>query len=405
MREISPTDGTPGRFEFKTFAVATVLTAAVLISLVAIPQWLSKQARLEGLREQVAEVARLAASVVDGNLHHKLLDQAAYSEELYAEAVAPLVRLHSADPDIHYLYTMAEIDGDAYFILDTAGSSDLRTERELEASEYLEKFEPRETDDWLSQIASGKIYVTPDFEEDDYGTFLSAHAPIYDSDGRYSGFVGVDYDLEYYLARETRFSTITQRTLAAAVILSLIVGCLIAQYRGVIKRRVHELYLKSVTDSLTGLLNRRGLLEVTRAAERKGSDRSAILLIDIDGLRRVNTRRGHTTGDAVLATVAQAIRDGLGEGDHCARIGSEFVVFAPRCDAARAEAIAESIHGRLRSRGMAMVGCSFSASIGIAISSESFDFAEMYREASQALAQAKAKGLGKVGIIDMAPAA
>ncbi|HUU24705.1 MAG TPA: diguanylate cyclase [Methyloceanibacter sp.] len=405
MREISLTGSAPGRFEFKTFAVVTVLTAAVLFSLVAIPQWLSKQARLEGLGEQVGEVARLAASVVDGDLHHKFRDKDAYSDALYAEAVKPLVRFHSADPDIHYLYTMAEIEGEAYFILDTATSGELRTERELEASEYLEKFEPRETDDWLSQIAAGKTYVTPDFEEDDYGTFLSAHAPIYDSDGRYSGFVGVDYDLQYYLAREARFSTITQHTLAAAVILSLIVGCLIAQYRGVIKRRVHELYLKSVTDSLTGLLNRRGLLEVTRAAGREKSSTSAILLIDVDGLRLVNTLRGHTTGDAMLATVAQTIRDGLVEGDHCARIGSEFVVFAPRCDATRAEAIARSIHDRLRSRGMAMVGCSFSASIGIAVSSESFDFAEMYREASQALGQAKAEGAGKVGIIDMAPAA
>ena len=405
MREVSPLGGTPGRFELTTFAVATVLTAAVLISLVAIPQWLSKQARLDGLREHVGEVARLAASVVDGDLHHKLLDKGAYSETLYAQAVAPLVRFHSADPDIHYLYTMADIDGDAYFILDTAASSELRTERELEASEYFEKFEPRATDDWLAQIASGKTYVTPNFEEDDYGTFLSAHAPISDSDGRYSGFVGVDFDLEYYLAREARFLSIAQGTLAAAVLLSLVIGYLFAWYRAAIKRRVRELYLKSVTDSLTGLLNRRGLLEVTRAAEREGTGTSAVLLIDVDGLKLVNTLRGHSTGDAVLATVAQAIRDDLGEDDHCARIGSEFIVFAPRCDATKAEAMAGSIHSRLRSRGMAMVGCSFSASIGIAVSSESFDFAEMYREASQALAQAKAEGSGKVGIIDMAPAA
>lgn len=405
MRDISLTGRSPGRFEFTTFAAATALTAAMLMSLVAIPQWLSKQARLDGLREHVAEVARLAASVVDGDLHHELLNKNAYSEELYAQALAPLVRLHSADPDVHYLYTMADIDGHAYFILDTASSSTLRTERELEASDYMEKFEPRDESDWLSQIASGKTYVTPNFEEDDYGTFLSAHAPIYDSEGSYSGFVGVDFDLQYYLEREARFLSIAQGTLAAAVILSLIIGYLIARDRGVIKRRVHELYLKSVTDSLTGLLNRRGLLEVTRDAEREGIGSSAILLIDVDGLKLVNTLRGHSTGDAVLATVAQAIREGVAEGDHCARIGSEFVVVAPRCDAARAEALAESIHVRLRRRGIAMVGCSFRASIGVAVSADNFDFAAMYREASRALAQSKAEGPGRVGVIDVAPAA
>ena len=159
MRDISPTDGgAPKRepFEFSAFAAAAVVTAAVLISLVAIPQWLSKQARIEVLRLHVGEVAQLAASVVDGDLHRTLLDSGAHSQELYFKALKPLVRFHSADPAIHYLYTMAEIDGEAYFILDTAASSELRTERELEASGYMEKFEPREQDDWLSQIASGR---------------------------------------------------------------------------------------------------------------------------------------------------------------------------------------------------------------------------------------------------------
>ena len=49
----------------------------------------------------------------------------------------------------------------------------------------------QENDDWLTQIAAGKIYMNPIFEHDDYGDFLSATAPIYDSQGRYSGFVGI----------------------------------------------------------------------------------------------------------------------------------------------------------------------------------------------------------------------
>jgi hypothetical protein len=116
----------------------------------------------------------------------------------------PQLRLHSADPDIFYLYTMVDRGGVAHFILDTASSPDLRTKHQLRASAYDETFVPREDDDWLEQLASGKTYVNEDFEEDDYGTFLTALAPIYDSEGRYSGFAGVDFDTEYYLTREAR---------------------------------------------------------------------------------------------------------------------------------------------------------------------------------------------------------
>jgi diguanylate cyclase (GGDEF)-like protein len=392
-------------FEVGSFIAASLVSAVLLMSLVAVPQWLSKEARLDVLRLHVAEIARLAASVVEGDLHRKLLDRRAYSDDLYAEAVAPLVRFHSADPDIHYLYTMAEIDGAAHFILDTAASSELRTSRQLEASDYMEKFEPREEDDWLAQLRAGRVYVTPDFEEDDYGTFLSAHAPIYDSDGRYSGFVGVDFDLEYYLAREARFRTIAQGTLAAAAMISVLIGYLIARYRAAEKKRHRELYLRSITDGLTGLLNKRGLLELIKTAGNQDGRSSAILLVDVDGLKLVNSLQGHTTGDAVLALVAEAIRDNLSDGDHCARVGSEFIVFAPDCDVARAEAMAQSIHRHLRARGMTVVGCRFSASIGIAVNAQKFDFADMYREASQALGQAKSRSSGKVGIVEVAPAA
>lgn len=96
------------RFDPRTFVVASLAAAAILVSIVAIPQWLSKQARWEALRANVGEIAQLAASVVDGDLHRKLLDPTNYSEESYAHALKPLVRFHSANPDIYYLYTMME---------------------------------------------------------------------------------------------------------------------------------------------------------------------------------------------------------------------------------------------------------------------------------------------------------
>ena len=53
------------------------------LTVVAVPQWLSKKARMEVLRSHVAEIAQIAASVVDGDLHRQLLDAANYTPELY----------------------------------------------------------------------------------------------------------------------------------------------------------------------------------------------------------------------------------------------------------------------------------------------------------------------------------
>jgi hypothetical protein len=207
--------GSQSRFDTRVFVIASLVAAAILLIIVAVPQWLSKQARWEELRANVGEVGQLAASVVDGDLHRQLLNPANYSDELYARALKPLVRFHSANPDIFYLYTMVGRGGVAYFVLDTAKSPGLKAKHQLRASDYMEKFEIRKENDdaWLQQIASGKTYVTPSFEQDDYGTFLTAHAPIYDSQGRYSCF-GVDFDLEYYFNREARFRSIAIATVA-----------------------------------------------------------------------------------------------------------------------------------------------------------------------------------------------
>src|SRR5687768_15019322 len=125
----------------RIFWLVSVAALAVLLIVVAVPQWLSKQARLEVLRSHVAEVSRLAASVVDGDLHRQLLDPANYTPELYARTLEPLVRFHSAAPEIFYVYTMVEREGESYFIVDTAASEQLRTNRELRASKYMERFE------------------------------------------------------------------------------------------------------------------------------------------------------------------------------------------------------------------------------------------------------------------------
>jgi diguanylate cyclase (GGDEF)-like protein len=259
----------------------------------------------------------------------------------------------------------------------------------------MERFDIHEEykDDWLQQIAAGKTYVNQDFQEDDYGNFLSAHAPIYDSNGRYSGFVGVDFDLQYYLGQEERFRAIGIGTEIAALILSVLIGLIAALYADAMRRRIDDLYECSLRDELTGLLNRRGAMTIINRSPAWLSANVASILVNIDGLKRINDLHGPSSGDAVILWTANIIRDSIREGDECARVGGdEFLIFAPECDEHEAAEIVQRILHTQSQHWLKKVGVRFTLSIGIAVHRNDYkNFAQMYYDAAEALIESRSE--------------
>lgn len=87
------------------------------------------------------------------------------------------------------------------------------------------------------------------------------------------------------------------------------------------------------TDPLTGVGNRRAMVEAARpavaAAVRSGNP-LAVVAIDVDGLKTLNDTVGHAAGDRALADVARALRDALRGSDQLFRVGGdEFVAVLP----------------------------------------------------------------------------
>jgi diguanylate cyclase len=91
-----------------------------------------------------------------------------------------------------------------------------------------------------------------------------------------------------------------------------------------------ELKKQALTDALTGLMNRRALVQelarMLAMAQRKGSWLLACA-IDLDGFKQVNDQHGHDAGDEFLRGIAQQLSSALRSGDVLARMGGdEFVV-------------------------------------------------------------------------------
>jgi diguanylate cyclase (GGDEF)-like protein len=133
-------------------------------------------------------------------------------------------------------------------------------------------------------------------------------------------------------------------------------------------RRTQRLIDAALTDSLTGLYNRRGLeRRLALLHDRPGAHAPMLswIMSDIDHFKHVNDTYGHDGGDAVLKAVATSLRGAGRDGDTLARFGGEeFVLLLVGATADVAASVAE----RLRSRVAALRVVSGQHSIGVTAS-------------------------------------
>jgi len=161
----------------------------------------------------------------------------------------------------------------------------------------------------------------------------------------------------------------------------------------------------ATTDGLTGLLNRRTVLEHLRVEferSRRLGRPLAVVLADVDHFKSINDTYGHQAGDVVLAQFAQHI---LSEGrpyDLAGRYGGEeFLIALPESDTAQARAVAERLRLRTADAPAALGadnGLQVTASFGVAEADPETDttIETLIRRADEALYQAKEQGRNRV---------
>jgi len=164
----------------------------------------------------------------------------------------------------------------------------------------------------------------------------------------------------------------------------------------------HLLFIRSVTDPLTGLLNRRhfnelSLKELTRS--RRHGFRFAVLMLDIDHFKRINDIYGHPVGDAVIKALAEVCNKALRPHDILARYGGEeFILTLPHTDEDGARTVAERIRQAAETAEVASASgpVRFTVSIGVTVYTRNVSLDEIVARTDQALYQAKQEGRNRV---------
>lgn len=140
-----------------------------------------------------------------------------------------------------------------------------------------------------------------------------------------------------------------------------------------LQQRIEHLDLLAHHDSLVPLPNRRGFLrELERMIDRadRYGDKSAVLFVDVDGLKTLNDSFGHHAGDAALIHVGRLLASGVRQSDCVARFGGdEFAVLLEHADSAEASETAARLVDLIAGTEFRHDGSAIplSAAIGIAL--------------------------------------
>jgi GAF domain-containing protein/HAMP domain-containing protein len=241
--------------------VSFIVVTLVAVGIVGVVSYINfqKQVRAD-IRQRLANIAGIVATQQDGDLHAAIQIPEDMTKDAYQKMMAQGNKIITAVPDLAYIYTMRKDEqGQIYFVVDAEGEGNESVpvgEVYKEPSALL-----LENFDTLDHTI-----VEEDFYTDEYGTVISAYAPIYRADGTREAIVGVDIFADKVVAQERTAlgqerTALTQIMVSAIAAMLLVVG--IGLYLGtLLTKPITNLY-NEVQKITNGDLSARAKIETS----------------------------------------------------------------------------------------------------------------------------------------------
>lgn len=176
-----------------------------------------------------------------------------------------------------------------------------------------------------------------------------------------------------------------------------------ASSKRALERANEQLAKLSMTDRLTGLLNRgtwENLVDAEYERYRRYGQATSLVMFDIDHFKPVNDNYGHLAGDEVIRHTAQTARNNIRQSDSAGRYGGEeFGIILPETDAENARIICERIRESIEKSTVetSAGNITYTISMGIAqLTDEPENYMQWMQKADEALYSAKESGRNKV---------
>ncbi|WP_200267799.1 hybrid sensor histidine kinase/response regulator [Luteolibacter pohnpeiensis] len=194
-----------------------------------ITYWFARIAQIDAVREELDQLARVAATQIDGDAHGQLHSADQMGSPLHLQTLQPLVKFHRATKDLFYVYTAVLDHDDIRIILDT--SYLYKVPGDDEPPDELGGIYENEDPDFLKALQEHRVVInqSPSPEGDTY--LMSGFAPIWDSAGNFKGVVGVDMRLVRFQQRLAIIRRAALGALAAVSLLSIFGGAVVFKHR------------------------------------------------------------------------------------------------------------------------------------------------------------------------------
>ncbi|NBX03665.1 MAG: hypothetical protein EBR02_06355 [Alphaproteobacteria bacterium] len=181
--------------KIEAFLAALAVLIITLVCNIAVTLT-ARYALLDSIQNEMMATARTAAEFTDGDLHQTLTKPEQKGSEEYLKVQAPYRQMLAANPDLRYIYTAIIKDDKVYFIIDTQQEpsvKEIAAEERKSTAEIMEEYSDA-SEYFVQALKEQKSLVEDSTYTDDWGTFLSAYTPIYNSKKEFVGIVGVDID-------------------------------------------------------------------------------------------------------------------------------------------------------------------------------------------------------------------